>query len=378
MTAPFTEVEEPDDDMLDGCDLDFEAGASDQEPTLVAQFPEPGEPSAARDTGLAGLLRKQGLKVVEISGWQTRGSSNFNPRGSVNHHTAGARSRNSPSLNICINGRKGLPGPLCHVLLGRDNTAYLIAAGRANHAGRGSWRGLSGNSSVYGLEIEHIGYATEPFPKARYDAAVGVHAAFAEAAGFDPARMVCQHREWTSRKIDFVAEHIDPTRFRHDIAARLKSGSQPKPVGTKDLDGATYPKGVPGPVLEKGDEGVRVKELQTLLVSFAKGGKFRSPGAVDGQFGPLTETSLSGFQAVLKTAADGVYGPDTAHKTAAFVRFLSNAKPAKPAPRNEPVLPVKPSAPARPPAPSGPSTSLAELMQIYHQAGLEALEAGNR
>lgn len=60
-----------------------------------------------RDTGIADRLRDEGLHVVEVAGWQTRGNSSFNPRGSVDHHTAGPRSGNAPSLGICINGSTG-------------------------------------------------------------------------------------------------------------------------------------------------------------------------------------------------------------------------------------------------------------------------------
>lgn len=121
----------------------------------------------ARDLGLRDRLIAHGVTVVEVNGWKTRGSTSFSPDGSVNHHTACAPPRAgrpvpaTPSLGTCINGRPDVPGPLCNVLLGRDRKAYLIAAGRANHAGKGGVRGLVGNSKVYGLEIEHAGTTAE-------------------------------------------------------------------------------------------------------------------------------------------------------------------------------------------------------------------------
>jgi hypothetical protein len=176
----------------------------------------------ARQLWLADALRNQGLRVVEVAGWQTRGSDDFNPRGSVNHHTAGASTGNFPSLSILIYGRKDLPGPLCNVGMARDCTVYVIAAGRANHAGSGSWRGLTGNSSVLGLEPENDG--RQPWTPAQVDAMVRVHAAFARGARFDPAN-VCQHREWTSRKPD--AHSIDGAWFRSQVAARLNPAPVP-------------------------------------------------------------------------------------------------------------------------------------------------------
>src|SRR5215471_20712064 len=131
------------------------------------------------DTGIANRLRNAGLTVVECSGWQSRGSSSFTPQGSVNHHTAGSANGATPSLNTCINGRPDLSGPLCNVMQSREpdgnDIAYVVAAGRANHAGSGGWRGLTGNSSVYGLEIEHNG--TSPLSEGRQRLAARCHAA---------------------------------------------------------------------------------------------------------------------------------------------------------------------------------------------------------
>lgn len=181
------------------------------------------------DTGIADRLRAAGVPVVEVSGWQSRGSSSFSPAGSVNHHTAGGASGSCPSLNTCIYGRPDLAGPLCNVMQSRepngDDIAYVIAAGRANHAGSGGWRGLSGNSSVYGLEIEHTG--TSPLPDYRQYRAAAIHAAmFGGDAG-----MVCQHFEWTSRKID-AAQGVDPNTFRQMIADRIGGGGGPAPDPT--------------------------------------------------------------------------------------------------------------------------------------------------
>lgn len=165
------------------------------------------------DTGIADRLRAAGLTVVEVAGWQTRSAGSFSPGGSVNHHTAGPASGATPSLDTVINGRSDLPGPLCNVLQSREpgegnDKAYVVAAGRANHAGSGGWQGLSGNSSVYGLEIEHTG--VDPLPDHRQRTAARIHAAMWTG----PASMVCQHREWApSRKID-AAENVDPDRFR--------------------------------------------------------------------------------------------------------------------------------------------------------------------
>jgi hypothetical protein len=189
---------------------------------------------AMRDTGIADRLRAAGLPVVECDGWQTRGSDSFSPAGSVNHHTAGPASGSTPSLGTVINGRPDLSGPLANVLQSREpdgnDIAYVVAAGRANHAGEGGWRGLSGNSSVYGLEIEHTG--TEPLPEHRQRRAAAIHAAM---FGGDPG-MVCQHREWAPERKPDAAEGVDPDTFRTWVAEG-GSGAAPTPPPPMEVPG---------------------------------------------------------------------------------------------------------------------------------------------
>lgn len=185
-------------------------------------------------------LRLAGVDVIEIEGWRTRGSSTFSPRGGVNHHTAGPKRGIAPSLGICINGRSDVPGPLCHGLLGRDNKMRLIASGRSNHAGKGGTRGLSGNSSVFGLEIEHTGVlATEAINWDQVDMAARIQAAFAVTGGYSAIKVV-QHWEWTTRKIDFVKGGLDENWFRNKVdfyISYIKTGSgapAPQPTPPKE------------------------------------------------------------------------------------------------------------------------------------------------
>lgn len=182
-----------------------------------------------RDLDLKRRLELAGLQVIEVAGWQTRGSSTFSPRGGVNHHTAGPRLGISPSLNICINGRSDLPGPLCNTYGSREERlqVHLVAAGRANHAGTGGWKGLSGNSSVYGHEEEHVGTSAEGLSAIRLERMVRVQAAF--AYGKYSADYVCQHWEWTSRKIDFAKIHVNPVEFRNRVAERMRLMANPAP-----------------------------------------------------------------------------------------------------------------------------------------------------
>lgn len=120
---------------------------------------------------LARELRAAGLKVVEVEGWENRGrpasTGNFNPRGPVTtHHTGTTTSatKKMPTLQTLIKGRSDLPGPLAQVGVAYDGTVYVIAAGRANHAGRVGKRGVAGmpygadgNALAIGDEVDTNG-----------------------------------------------------------------------------------------------------------------------------------------------------------------------------------------------------------------------------
>lgn len=159
------------------------------------------------DTGLADRIRAKDVRVIEVAGWTTRSAGTYDPEGTVNHHTAGSVRGATPSLATVIYGRPDVPGPLAQVLQSRepdpaDDIAYVIAAGRSNNAGSGSWRGISGNRRVGGLEVEHTGLGRVDV--ARLEIAARINAALAEAPGSPrDAGNTCQHFEWTSRKIDF-------------------------------------------------------------------------------------------------------------------------------------------------------------------------------
>lgn len=262
----------------------------------------------ARDTAIADKLRHDPVlvsQVVEVAGWQTRGSEVFNPQGFVWHHTAGRREGNSPSLGVCTNGRKGLSGPLCNVFMARDCTLYVVAAGRANHAGAGSWAGLSGNTSVYGLEIENVGQSSEPWTVRQLDVAARV----ASALGV-PTGNMCLHKEWTSRKVDMhtisgaaMRQRVDALRAAPEVSCVSEAAKAPAPnpllALRQSVDAAKRH------VLSKGDKGDHVAALQILLVS--KGVDI----AIDGVFGRKTEQVVKFLQTSAGLRADGVVGPAT-------------------------------------------------------------------
>lgn len=191
------------------------------------------------DQGMADRLREWGLNVVEVDGWRERGRSTPRFGGHVSHHTADGPRGVAPSLGLVIHGGSNTaPGPLANVLQGRaddgDDPIFVIAAGTANHAGTGGWGPLSGNSTVWGNEIEHTG--REELPEHRVRIACRVAAAL--MSGTANADMHCQHYEWNGvgGKID-VAEapgggSVDGDLWRQitaEILAAGPGGSTPVP-----------------------------------------------------------------------------------------------------------------------------------------------------
>lgn len=178
-----------------------------------------------RQLWIADALRDEGLTVREVDGWKTRGTTNFDPVGVLVHHTAAPIGRTAPSLNVVIHGRRNLPGPLCQILIGRDGVCHIIAAGRANHAGRGKWTGISdGNGQFIGIEAENDGVG-EPWGADVYQATVLAAAACARQGADRP---VLGHKEWSPGR------KIDPTFGMDLFRAHVKAHRRNHPTPSKE------------------------------------------------------------------------------------------------------------------------------------------------
>lgn len=166
-------------------------------------------------------LRAEGLRVIGVGSWETRERDDetgkaFGPVvGVMIHHTAGTNSEST----VAYRGNSSAPPPLCHALLAKTGTVYMISNGRANHAGLiarnahaavvsqdGSHPvpgadAVDGNDPYYGLEIENLGNGEDPYPPEQYDAAVRYAAAHCRLYGWN-ADSVMGHKEATRRKVD--------------------------------------------------------------------------------------------------------------------------------------------------------------------------------
>jgi hypothetical protein len=254
-------------------------------------------------TWLPTVLKNAGLKVAEVNGWPNRGVADMGPvKGVMCHHTAGSPSGNMPSLNVLVNGRPGLSGPLCQLGLGRDGTYYVVAAGRANHAGVGEWRGITaGNSSFIGIEAENTGLKADKWPAVQLDAYYRGAAAILKRVDADE-RMCCAHREYArplGRKND--PHTIDMDAFRGEVRRYLRDPEPPRLIPATDTqDRPTLRRGGPN------NPKFLVELLQRKLgISGRK---------VDGVFGPMTEAAVRRFQREHGLVPDGIVGPKTWQK----------------------------------------------------------------
>lgn len=155
-------------------------------------------------TDLADVIRAAGLTVIETPGWRTRGHGQMTDvLGVTCHHTAGSAHGNAPSLTVVRDGRADLAGPLAHLLLARDGTVYVVAAGLCWHAGASRQPGYT-NSHRIGIEAENTGLASDPWPGVQITAYARLCAALARHYGF-PVAEVLGHKETCSpvgRKTD--------------------------------------------------------------------------------------------------------------------------------------------------------------------------------
>ncbi len=282
---------------------------------------------------LADELRRWGLPVAEVDGWRERGAATLDPGGTLIHHDAlSASASAAAALALMVHGRHDLAGPLGNLWIDDDNDhtaatgdplVYVIASGRANHAGDGDWYGLRGNSKLIGIEARNNGRG-EVWSPAMSLTYLRTVAALQHRLGRH-AGWVAGHKEYArpkGRKVDPAG--IDMNAFRSGVQAILAKGPDPtnppprvEPVATppvadaigEDLRRALfYVKQI---TLGPGRENPRtaVAFLQAAITRLMG----RPVAALDGDgvFGPFTAQSVRDFQAFLRLTVDGIVGPQT-------------------------------------------------------------------
>lgn len=126
--------------------------------------------------------------------WRTRGrpasTGQFDVAGVLCHHTASpAGTTPATDIRVILAGNSEAPGPISQLYIGRDAVCYLIAAGRANHAGKGRRPGLDVggcadmNALTIGIEVGNNGVG-ERWSDAVTDLYAATVAALAEWYGW--------------------------------------------------------------------------------------------------------------------------------------------------------------------------------------------------
>lgn len=178
----------------------------------------------AFQTWLADVLRGAGLTVVEVSGWRTRSgaedkdASTYNPHGIIIHETRGsATSTDAGELDVLINGRAGLTGPIAQLYLSRSGVWYVVTAGLSHHVKTG-WAGPfsgQGNTRLLGIEAQHgeaEDWAKKPVQYASYVRGV---AAVRKRTGW----AIVGHKE--HQPGDKPDPEFNMDQFRRDVTAAM-------------------------------------------------------------------------------------------------------------------------------------------------------------
>ena len=179
-------------------------------------------------TWIPDVLRAAGLVVVEYDGWATRTTraTGLVVKGVVCHHTAtGPNTSNTAVARLLANGRSDLKGPLSQLGLDRDGHFWMIAAGRCNHNGYGTW----GNDSI-GIEAVNDGVG-EPWPAAQLDAYQRGCAALLAHEGLTIAECRGHKETDPGRKID--PRGIDMDAFRARVAELMEDDVTPEQVAAE-------------------------------------------------------------------------------------------------------------------------------------------------
>lgn len=200
----------------------------------------------ARMQRIIDRLKDYGVVVREVPGWEQRGRTfAYVPVGIVDHHDASTRKSGEwGALGVVTTGYGALPGPLSQFVTARCLDGIpkvaIVAAGRANHAGRGGPRLMGGytvgendgNDRLYGNEKANDG-AGEPHTPAAHFAADAVFAAvLAEVRGEGLDRLI-GHKEWAGERKTDPQYDMD---WRRSRVATFRAPVEPPPApATLDL-----------------------------------------------------------------------------------------------------------------------------------------------
>lgn len=173
-------------------------------------------------TWLPKVLKDAGIKTLVLPGAEYRGRPTITVKGVVWHHTAtGPNWTDAAVAKLLRDGRSDLAGPLSQVGIQRDGTWVIVALGRANHNGYGTW----GNDSL-GLEFYNDGKG-ERYPAIQIESGINGTVAVLKHLRL-AATQVLGHKETDpKRKIDPL---FDMRPIRAAITTKLAGSPAPIPT----------------------------------------------------------------------------------------------------------------------------------------------------
>lgn len=200
-------------------------------------------------------LIAEGLTVREVGSWRTHNRNHKGPfdqlHGVMLHHTGDYRTE-AGMVQLCYDGYRELPGPLCHGVIDKKGVVHLVGYGRANHAGLGDDDVLraviaegklpadnemttDGNRHFYGFECINRGDGVDPWTAVQIDAMVRASAALLRAHkwGKDGNTSVIGHLEWQPGKPDPRGHNFPGMdTMRVSVAERLRHSAGWSPNGS--------------------------------------------------------------------------------------------------------------------------------------------------
>lgn len=183
---------------------------------------------------LPAILRSYGLKVTAVPGWRKRGrpasTGDFDPAGVLCHDSVTSTKWTIAAvLRLLIGGRKDLAGPLCQLGLSRRGRVYIIAAGRANHAGWAKSSGTvgSGDGNMLYIGIEGFNNGVdETWSEDQYKAYQLLCAILSVVVTKNSFQTVRGHKETS------ITGKVDPTFdmdvFRGGVESKMVEIAAPK------------------------------------------------------------------------------------------------------------------------------------------------------
>jgi hypothetical protein len=167
----------------------------------------------------------KGFRVDAYPGWQTRGSTIFNPNHVMDHHTGAGAYNNL--LRYMAEGP--VHPPLCNVATSRPSNGVVritvVAAGRANHAGRGNFQTIPVNQgNRYSIGIENQNDGRQSWPQQQVEAMRRLDAALLRHLGRGTDFMLDHKTYAPGRKVDRHTFHVPTERI---AVSRMLSDTRP-------------------------------------------------------------------------------------------------------------------------------------------------------